>query len=255
MNDKYLSIKEAAVKLEVHWQTVRNYIKAGDIKAVKIGRTVRIPQSEFQRLIDNQSKEKREIELRYMISNFDDLETKLKSLHIAISGHSHIMDHYYCDRRIKTLADNQEYYENPTGYSLRIRQNFIDYSNTVYQTLEVKKLAGPTYKDHTNCLEAEMEVKDFDTLEKIILMMNHKRFLVIDKERFTYRYKNFVIAIDKIKNFGYGLEIEKMSSEDVDKVKAEIREIARNLGYSQEQEIEKSLTFKAIELLADFSKD
>lgn len=44
------TIYEVAELFGVHWQTVRNWIKEGKIKAIKIERTVRIPDEEIERL-------------------------------------------------------------------------------------------------------------------------------------------------------------------------------------------------------------
>lgn len=44
------TIRETANIFGVHWQTVRNWISEGKIKAVKINRTVRIPEEEIERL-------------------------------------------------------------------------------------------------------------------------------------------------------------------------------------------------------------
>lgn len=44
------TIKEAAKIFGVHCQTIRNWIRDGIIKAVKIERTVRIPDEEIDRL-------------------------------------------------------------------------------------------------------------------------------------------------------------------------------------------------------------
>lgn len=44
------TVKETAAVFGVHWQTVRNWIYEGKIKAVKINKTVRIPEEEIERL-------------------------------------------------------------------------------------------------------------------------------------------------------------------------------------------------------------
>lgn len=44
------TIKETAKIFGVHWRTVRNWIRDGKIKAVKIERTIRIPDEEIERL-------------------------------------------------------------------------------------------------------------------------------------------------------------------------------------------------------------
>ena len=46
----YVTMAQLAAKLGVHINTVRNWIKAGHVKAVKIGHCVRIPATEFDRL-------------------------------------------------------------------------------------------------------------------------------------------------------------------------------------------------------------
>ena len=48
--DSMKTIKETAKIFGVHWQTIRNWIRDGIIKAVKIERTVRIPDEEIERL-------------------------------------------------------------------------------------------------------------------------------------------------------------------------------------------------------------
>jgi len=44
------TIYEVAEIFGVHWQTVRNWIREGRIKAVKIGKSVRISIEEIERL-------------------------------------------------------------------------------------------------------------------------------------------------------------------------------------------------------------
>lgn len=44
------TIKETAKIFGVHWQTIRNWIKSGQMEAVKIGRTIRIQDEEIERV-------------------------------------------------------------------------------------------------------------------------------------------------------------------------------------------------------------
>ena len=44
------NMREVAEIFGVHWQTIRNWIKSGKIRAVKIEGTVRIPEEEIERL-------------------------------------------------------------------------------------------------------------------------------------------------------------------------------------------------------------
>ena len=54
------TIYETADIFSVHWQTIRNWIKSGKLRAVQVDRAIRIPEEEIERLkhgdSDGQSK-------------------------------------------------------------------------------------------------------------------------------------------------------------------------------------------------------
>jgi excisionase family DNA binding protein len=50
--ETYLTVAEVAATLKLNQQTVRNWIDAGTLPAVRVGRRVRIKSSDFQRIID-----------------------------------------------------------------------------------------------------------------------------------------------------------------------------------------------------------
>lgn len=45
------TVAEVAQLLRVHYQTVRNMIKRGDLKVVRTGNTIRVTASEVKRLL------------------------------------------------------------------------------------------------------------------------------------------------------------------------------------------------------------
>ena len=47
-NNDFLTVEQVAEMLQVHWQTVLNYIKSGKLKALKLGKGYRIPKVEFE---------------------------------------------------------------------------------------------------------------------------------------------------------------------------------------------------------------
>lgn len=49
IDDKLLTIREAADFLNVHYQTIRNWMQRGEITFIKHGQTVRIPVSALAR--------------------------------------------------------------------------------------------------------------------------------------------------------------------------------------------------------------
>src|ERR1700757_2146258 len=50
--DEFLTVRGVADSLRVHPQTVRAWIARGDLRAIKIGRTVRIRQADFQEMLE-----------------------------------------------------------------------------------------------------------------------------------------------------------------------------------------------------------
>lgn len=48
LTETFYTVQEAADLLKVHYQTVRNWIRNGEIRAVKIGRSYRIPKSQIE---------------------------------------------------------------------------------------------------------------------------------------------------------------------------------------------------------------
>jgi predicted adenylyl cyclase CyaB len=251
MNDNLLTIQDAAKHLKVHWQTIRNYIDKGLLKPIKIGRTIRIRKEDLEQFADD-IPAKREVELRYILKDKTLTENKLRALGAKLTNHSHIIDHYYCQNYITNMQEKDQWFDSPTGFAPRIRQIDNDYSGKIITTLEVKKLAGPDYKDHSNCLEAEIEINNFRDAERLVLMMNHKKFMIFDKERFVYRLGEIKFCFDSITNFGDGLEIEKMTTEPIEKVKRELTKLAAKLDLSEKDMPRNSLTYEVMLKLAKF---
>lgn len=50
--DEFLTVAETAAVLKLNQQTVRNWIDAGKLPAVRVGRRVRIRRADFDRLLD-----------------------------------------------------------------------------------------------------------------------------------------------------------------------------------------------------------
>jgi excisionase family DNA binding protein len=50
-NNEFLTVKQTAELLQVHWQTILNYIKSGKLKAVKLGKGYRVTKSALSEFI------------------------------------------------------------------------------------------------------------------------------------------------------------------------------------------------------------
>lgn len=53
VNDKFYTVQEVADLLQVHWQSVLNYIKSGKLKALKLGKGYRVSQEALDEFIHN----------------------------------------------------------------------------------------------------------------------------------------------------------------------------------------------------------
>ena len=50
MEERYLSIREVASRLGVHYQTIWAMVKSGELEAIRIRSAVRIPESALAKL-------------------------------------------------------------------------------------------------------------------------------------------------------------------------------------------------------------
>ncbi len=53
VNEKFYTVQEVADLLQIHWQSVLNYIKNGKLKALKLGKGYRISQESLDEFISN----------------------------------------------------------------------------------------------------------------------------------------------------------------------------------------------------------
>lgn len=52
-NNEFLTVEQVARVLQVHWQTILNYIKSRKLVALKLGKGYRISRIELERFIKN----------------------------------------------------------------------------------------------------------------------------------------------------------------------------------------------------------
>lgn len=253
MSDNLLTIKEAANYLKVHWQTIRNYVNSGKLKASKFGRNIRIRQFDLDNLLDKKTskKEIHEIEIRFATGNRKQIEEKLLKMNAKIIYHGHIIDHWYAPNHIKNMDEKDKFYENNKGYGIRIREQDNGYTGKITSTLEVKKLAYPP--NHEVCIEKELDVNNFESTHDFLKLIGQKLFATLDKERLIYKYQYFKIVIDDIKNFKTGVEIEVITDKDPEKIIPKMKKLAKNLGLDLTKEItNKSVTYEYMQKFAKF---
>ncbi|MCA9391662.1 helix-turn-helix domain-containing protein [candidate division WWE3 bacterium] len=245
MADALYSLKETAEILNVHWQTVRSYIKNGSLKAVKVGRAYRIREKDIDTLLGKRSKEqdKVEIEVRFVTKNRRAIEQRLIKLGAKVTHHSHIIDHWFSDKTVKSLTEKDVFYESDDGYGLRIRELDNGYTGKMSTVMEIKKLAVPG--DHSTCIEHEITVPDYEHAKRFLALMVMKEFATVDKDRVVYAVDDYKIAIDTIKDYKTAVEIEMMTDEDKKVIIPQLLDFAQKLGLDPKKDrVEKSVTYE-----------
>lgn len=58
MKKEYYTVEELSELLQVHWQTILNYIRSGKLEAIKLGKGYRISDKAFQSFLKQQSTKK-----------------------------------------------------------------------------------------------------------------------------------------------------------------------------------------------------
>ncbi len=110
--------------------------------------------------------------------------------------------------------------------SLRIRRKG-DKSILNYKHFHPENVPAPDY-----CDEFETEIVNSGQLEKMLLAMNFRELVTVEKEREVYLFQDeFEIALDWVKELGYFIEIESVRNLGVSQtIRKKILEIAKELG-------------------------
>jgi len=251
-----LTIKQAAKKLGVHWQTVRNYIDRKELKAHKIGKLIKIKEEDLESFINSTQESDKEninleIELRYKIKSSSELEKRLLDIGAKVAYQSHIIDHWFIPIKIKNREQHDIWFDQKRGCGIRIREQDNGYTGKVITNLETKRLSKEM--NHNTFLEAEVTIDNYKKGETLLQMMDKKKFLTIDKNRIMYKYKNFKISIDEIKGYGAGVELELVTNKSRKSALKTIESLATKLKLYKKDMFEKSTTVDAMKVLAKFN--
>lgn len=146
----------------------------------------------------------REIEIQLQIENSNELN-KFLDRKAKFIGEEHQVDKYFSPKGGKFLKPR------PITEWLRLRDSSgkksINYKNWHHD-----KDGRSNY-----CDEYETPLESLDQMEKIFTALNFEPVVVVDKIRKVFRYKDYEISIDSIKDLGDFVEIEfKSKNSDVD---------------------------------------
>ena len=141
-----------------------------------------------------------EVEIKVPItkSKYDSIKKRLGKTAKLIKT-SHHVDGYYTSRLNDFLKPKYPY----EWLMLRKRDGVVK--------LSYKHWYPEGVKYTTHCDEFETVVDDHSQMEKILIALQYKKFVTVDKKRLTYVYRDELeIALDTVRGLGYFIEIESL---------------------------------------------
>ncbi len=166
------------------------------------------------------AKDNIEIEIQVNVEKIKPLEEFLKK-NAKFESEDHQLDEYFSPAHKNFVA------ERPVKEWLRLRDAdgkcYITYKNWHY----TEKGEG------THADEFETELKDVSAARKILESLDCKPVVMVDKIRKTWRYKDYEIALDKVKGLDESVEVEycgNMDGVDPQEKKKEMRDFLKEIG-------------------------
>lgn len=145
------------------------------------------------------SMDNKEIEIQVRIEDSTNLLSFLSS-NAQFQHESHQVDTYYCPTHRDFLSIR------PVDEWLRLRDSDGKYLITY------KKYHRNAAGQSIYCDEYETPVESMDQLQKIFEVLNFKPVAIVDKLRKTWRFQDYEIAVDRVKDLGDFVEIEYKGS-------------------------------------------
>ena len=157
-----------------------------------------------------------EIEIKATFDNKEKLKKSLKLIGAKEEKVKHQIDEYYNHPSRDTRKTN-EY----------IRLRYKNGENSGIFALHVNIADGVNK-------EFEVSVGDIETFRQILKGLNFPLLGIINKKRTNFKYKEFTISIDEVKDIGNFLEIETDGEEsEIVEKKAKCVKVLKELGLSE----------------------
>ena len=135
-----------------------------------------------------------EVEVKAHLRNRKEVIKKLESFGCKFGKELHQVDTIFA-------PIGTPYPMLPMGTSvLRVRKTNDKY----FFTLKIPQTG------HQDCIEREMEIKDGKMMIEIFKLMKWDSLPTVDKKRIKTKYKDMEIVLDKVKNLGEFIEVEKI---------------------------------------------
>jgi adenylate cyclase class 2 len=158
-----------------------------------------------------------EIKIPTNKQNFDRIRKHLLDVAKLLQKEKQV-DTYY-------TPSHRNFFEPKEPYEyLRIRREESKSSITY-------KLYNPDPTKRTHCEEYESQVTNTDSIQKIFKALDFEESLTIDKDREIFNYQDkFEVALDKVKDLGYYIEIETTKDFDsIEQAREELFKFAKEL--------------------------
>ncbi len=166
-----------------------------------------------------------EVEVAFNDSKEDVIKKLSKFEYI---GEKEICDTYYYDPLRDNLKPESDLRLNET---FRVRKT----DKSCYMTYKKQHFKGKLwiYSD-----EYEVEIENYDTVQKIIFALGFEPLIIVHNKRKIYKYNDFEIELEDVEGIGLLMEVERISSDDDEmKIKEEIRNFIRSLKLKNVREL------------------
>lgn len=203
-----------------------------------------------------------EIELRYKVHDVQVLLDKLKKLHIRVDRQEHLIDEWFHPDTVTNLAEQRAWFDDEHGIAWRIRRTQqADRS----WALDVTSKQLTEDDNHNSFHETAATFASYEAAVQAMADRDYYNWLTIDKTRYFLTSSNpnipdaeFELVLDHIAGLadkigvGACLEIEYKGTEQRQEALKKIKAVAQQLGFSDSDLFEKSLTVTSMTELAHF---
>lgn len=169
-------------------------------------------------------------EIEILVELYENIENiKNKFSKFEYHGLKHVIDEYYYDPKRNTLKPDKNM---QLDHCLRLRSKnnkyYITYKDDIFDNGQWL---------YSN--EYETAIENVDMLREIFARLGLKKLLVIDNKKETYKYNDYEIVLEDVKELGLFMEVEYCTNEDIDIkiIKKEIQEFINNLNLNVSEEL------------------
>ena len=151
-----------------------------------------------------------EIEAKLKVDSLEEIAEKLVELGAEFLAEQ-VQTDYYFDDADSTLKNSDQ--------ALRVRRQVTEKTEKVLLTYKGSK-SKDNFKKRQ---EIEIEIKDAESAEKLLLALGYEKALVVEKKRRVWQLGGCVVALDELPLLGNFVEIEGPDDK-------KISEVQKNLG-------------------------